>query len=118
MHKYFYEGEVYTARDFFEARIRMGIRFPHPFHSFSHYLVRLWQRSTPDADYTIEILNEPGHQIFNNYDDARNCFITLAGELPGRIREDVKLELVHYHMGTIYPVESKIVLSPVFAGGC
>ncbi|MFQ5583894.1 MAG: hypothetical protein ACE5GL_05620 [Calditrichia bacterium] len=118
MHKYLYEGGIHTARDFFEARIRTGIRFPHPFHSFSHYLVRLWQWDTPDANYTIEILSEPGHQIFNNYDEALNCFNTLAEELPGRILEDVKLELVHSHLGIIYPLESKIVKPPVFAGGC
>ena len=118
MHKYFFEGEIHTAPDFFEARIRTGIGFPHAFCSFSYYLVRLWQWDTPDADYTIEILNEPGHQIFNNYNEALNCFNTLAEELPGRILEDIKLELVHYHLGTIYPLESKIVRSPVFASGC
>lgn len=118
MHKYLYEGGVHTAQDFFEARIRSGIKFPHPFHSFSYYLVRLWQWDIPDADYTIEILNEPGHQVFNNYDEARTCFHTLAEELPGCIQEDVKLELVHYHLGTIYPLESKILASPAFTGEC
>jgi hypothetical protein len=117
MYKYYYEGGIYTARDFIEARIQTGMRFPHPFHSFSHFVVRLWQWDISDADYTIEILNEPGHQIFNNYNEALNCFNTLAKELPGRILENVNLELVHYHLGHIYPLEIKIVMSPVFANG-
>ena len=81
-------------------------------------MVRLWKWDPSDGEYTVEVLGEPGHQIFNNYDEALNCYNSLAEELPGRILEDAKLELVHYHMGGIYPLESKIVRSPVFAGGC
>lgn len=118
MYKYFYDGGVHSARDFFEARLHTGISLPHSFRSFSHYMVRLWKWDPSDGEYTVEVLGEPGHQIFNNYDEALNCYNSLAEELPGRILEDAKLELVHYHMGGIYPLESKIVRSPVFAGGC
>ena len=115
MHKYLLEGEIHTARDFLESQIRAGVKFPCPFRSFSYYLVRLWQWDTSDADYTIEILNEPGHQIFNSYDEALNCFNTLMSELLEDVQEDVKLELVQYHVGTIYPLES-IVLMPLVCG--
>ena len=118
MYKYIYEGKAHTARDFFEARIQTGIRFPNPFHSFSHFVVRIWQWDVSDADYNIEILSEPGHQSFNNYDDALHCFNTLAKELPGRILKNVKLDLVHYHLGRVYQLESKILVSPVFTKAC
>ena len=71
-----------------------------------------------DADYTIEILNELGPKTFNNYEEALNCFITLTNELPGLVREDVELELVQFHLGKVYPLESKIVTSPAFRSGC
>ena len=116
MYKYFYKGRVYTARDFFEARILTRIKFPRPFRSFSYYLVRLWQWDIPDVGYTVEVLNEPGHQIFNNYGESLNCFNTLAKELPGWVLVDSKLELVHYHLGEVYPLESNIAMSPVFSG--
>ena len=118
MHKYFFEGEIHTARDYFESRIRAGIKYPYPFRSYSYYLVRLWQWNISDADYNIEVLNEPGHQFFSSYDEALSCFHTLAEELLGRIQEDVKLELVQYHLGTIYPLESKILLPLVLTAEC
>jgi hypothetical protein len=118
MYKYVYDGEIHTARDFLEARLQTGLRLPHPFHSFSHYLVRIWLWDIEDQDYTIETLSEPGHQTFNNYENALECFNTLRKELPGQILGDCKLELVHYHLGEVYPIESTIVRSPVFSGGC
>ena len=114
MYKFFYDGKIHTVRDLFEARNLTNVQFPHPFHSFSYYLIRIWQWDISDADYTIEILNEPGHQSFNNYDDALHCFSTLADELPRRILENVKLELVHYHLGKIYPLDSQVLMPPVF----
>ncbi len=118
MYKYFYDSGFHTARDFYEARLQMGIRLPHPFHSFSHYVVGLWQWDPSDGDYNVEILSEPGHQIFNNYEEALNCFNTLAEELPERMLEDVKLELVQCHLGKTYPLKSKTLMPAIFANAC
>ena len=118
MYKYLYDGGIHTARDFYAARLHTGILFPRPFHSFSHYVVGLWQWDPSDGEYTVEILSEPGHQTFNYYEEALNCFNTLVEELPGRIREDIKLELVQYHLGKTYPLQSKILMPPIFADTC
>lgn len=118
MYKYTFQGNVDTARDFIEARVRTGMRFPQTFRSFSYYLVRLWQWDTSDTDFNIEILNEPGHQIFNKYDEALNCFNNLTEELPDHMPETVKLELVQYHMGVIYPLESRVLMPLVSLDEC
>ena len=118
MYKYFYNGDVHTARDYFEARLVTGRRYPRPFRSFSHYVVRLLRWDPVDRDYTIEDLSEQGHQIFNHYDEAVFCFHRLAAVLPGKIQEDVKLELIQNHLGREYSLQTRILCSPSFIGSC
>ena len=113
MYKYSYQGRVHTARDFYEARNKAGLSLPCPFQSASHYVIRLWQWDESDRDYAVEILNPPGHQILNCYDEALVCFNTLAEFFPYEITEDLKLELVHFHLGETYSLESQILFPPV-----
>ena len=115
MYKYTYRGEIHTARDFFEARNKAGLSLPRTFHSISHYVTRLWQWDETERDYAVEILNPPGHQIFNSYDEALVCYNTLAEFFPGEITHDVKLELVQFHLGEDYGLESQVLYPPVTA---
>ncbi len=113
MYKYTYKGKVHTARDFYEARTKTGLSLPRSFQSFSHYVVRLWQWDDAAREYDIEIFNPPGHQIFGAYDEAKVCFNTLAEFFPDELNNDVKLELVQFHLGETYSLESKVIYPPV-----
>ena len=113
MYKYSYQGQIHTARDFFEARNKAGLSFPTSSQSASHYLIRLWQWDEGDRDYVVEVLNSPGYQVFSCYDEALVCFNTLIEFFPNEISEDVKLELVHCHLGETFGLESQILYPPV-----
>lgn len=113
MYKYTFRGEIHTARDFFDARHKTGLRLPRRFHSVSHYVVRLWQWHDDDHEYSVEILNSPGHQIFNNYDEALVCYNTMAEFFPDELKQDVKLDLIQFHLGEIYELESQVLCPPV-----
>jgi len=113
MYKYTYQGEIHSARDFFEARHKAGLSLPRTFHSVSHYVIRLWQWDEGDRDYSVEILNSPGHQIFNSYDEALVSYNTLAEFYPNDIDRDIKLELVQFHLGEVYDLEEQVLYPPV-----
>ena len=113
MYKYSFKGQVYTARDFYEARNQAGLPLADTLQSVSHYVVRLWQWDDAGRDYAIEILNAPGHQIFHAYDEALVCYNTLVEFFPDEIADDMKLELVHCHLDEIYELESTILYPPV-----
>jgi len=115
MYKYSFKGQVYTAQDFYEARNKVRLALPDTFQSISHYLVRLWQWDNEERNYAVEILNTPGHQIFNTYDEALVCYNTLVEFFPDEIADDIKLELVHFHLGETYELESTILYPPVHA---
>ncbi|MDH5763820.1 MAG: hypothetical protein OEZ51_12620 [Nitrospinota bacterium] len=113
MYKYTYRGEVHTARDFFEAHNKAGLSLPLIHSAVSHYVVRLWQWDDADREFSIEILNPPGHQVFNAYDEALVCFNTLTEFFPSEIEQDLKLELVHFYQGETYDLGTQILLPPV-----
>ncbi len=115
MYKYSFKGQVHTARDFFEARYRAGLPLSDIFQSVSPYVVRLWQWDDAERGYAIEILNTPGHQSFNTYDEALICYNTLVEFFPDEIASDIKLELVNFHQGETYELESTILYPPVHA---
>lgn len=115
MYKYSFKGRIYTARDFFEARHKAGLALPGTFQSTSYYVVRLWQWDDAERDYAVEILNTPGHQIFNTYDEALVCYNTLVEFFPDEIADDIKLELVHFHLSETYELESTVLYPPVHA---
>lgn len=113
VYKYSFKGQVHTAQDFYEARNKAGLPLPDTLQSVSYYLVRLWQWDDAGRGYTVEILNSPGHQVFNAYDEALVCYNTLTEFFPDEIANDVRLELVHYHLGETYELESTILYPPV-----
>jgi hypothetical protein len=115
MYKYFFRGQVHTARDLYEARHKAGLALPLTTPTVSPSVVRLWQWDEEARDYAIEIFSTPGHQIFNSYDEARVCYNTLEEFFPDEITEDFKLELVNFHRGETYQLASKILLPPVHA---
>lgn len=115
MYKYSFKGQIHTAQDFFEARNRAGLPLQDTHPSTSHYLVRLWQWDDTARDYAIEMLNTPGHQIFNVYDEAMVCYNTLSEFFPDEMGSDMKLELVYVHQGETYPLEATVLYPPVHA---
>ena len=76
-------------------------------------MVRLWQWDDAERDYSVELLNTPGHQIFSVCDEALVCYNTLAEFFPDEITSDMKLELVHFNLDEIYEMESTILYPPV-----
>ena len=113
MYKYSFKGQIHTAQDFFEARNKAGLSLPDTVQSVTHYMVRLWQWDDTARDYAVEILNDPGHQLFNAYDEALVCYNTLEEFFPDQITHDMKMELVHFHEGESYELESTILFPPV-----
>ncbi len=113
VYKYSFKGQVHTARDFYEARYQAGLPLSDTFQSVSHFVVRFWQWDDAGRDYAIEILNTPGHQIFTAYDEALVCYNTMVEFFPDEIADDIKLELVHFHLGETYELESTILYPPV-----
>ena len=115
LYKYYFKGQVDTARDVYEARYQAGLPLYEASQSVSPYVVRLWQWDDAEREYAIEILNTPGHQIFGTYDEALVCYNTLVEFFPDEISDDIKLELVHCHLDEIYELESTILYPPVHA---
>ena len=115
LYKYSFKGQVHSARDFYEARYQAGLPLSDVFLSVSPYVVRLWQWHDAEWDYAVEILNAPGHQSFNTYDEALVCYNTLVEFFPDEIAGDIKLELVNMHKGETYELESTVLYPPVHA---
>ena len=113
VYKYSFKGQIHTAQDFYEARNKAGLPLPDTFQSVSYYLIRLWEWDDAARNYAVEILNSPGHQVFNAYDEALVCYNTLTEFFPEEIADDVRLELVHCHLGETYELESTILYPPV-----
>jgi len=113
VYKYSYKGKIHTARDFYEARDQAGLSLPRAFQSVCHYVVRIWQWDNTDRDYAVEVLNPPGHQVFTTHDEAQVCYNTLSEFFPAEITEDLKMDLVQFHLGETYELDSTILLPPV-----
>ncbi len=116
MYKYLFNDEIHTALGFHEARQQCGRVLPNTIDPVSHFIVRLWRWDETDKEYSIEIFDEPGHQVFNEYDGALTCFNALEGSYPQKPADDVKLELIQYHLGEISTLQSKILFPPMLAG--
>ena len=113
LYKYSFRGQVHTAQDFYEARYKAGLSLPDTLHSVNYYMVRLWQWDNASGDYAVEILNTPGHQTFDAYDEALVCYNTLAEFFPDEIANDMKLELVHFSQDEICELECTFLYPPV-----
>ncbi len=105
-YQYLYKNQVHDALGFLDARKRMGLTLPENIDPVSHFIIRLWRWDDRGKDYSIEIFDEPGHQVFNGYGDALMCFNALQADYP---EEEVKLELIQYHLGEISTLQSKIL---------
>ena len=115
MYKYRYNSQVHSASGFSEAKKREGLAFPEEIDPISHFIVRIWQWDEEDDDFSIEIFDAPGHQVFQDYDDAISCFKILTAQYPAQAQVECKLELVQYHRGKITTYHSKILFPPLLA---
>lgn len=98
-----------------DARRQIGRSLPVEIDPASYFMVRLWQWDPAEREYDIELLDEPGHQVFNEYDDALTCFNYLQADYPEQTTVDVRLELIQYHMGEISTLHSKILFPALLA---
>jgi hypothetical protein len=115
MYKYLYNNQIQTAAGFPEAKQQEGLFLPEGVDPINHFIVRIWHWDKNDDDFSIEILDAPGHQVFQDYDDAINCFKALIIDYPREAAEESKLELVQYHRGKITTYHSKILFPPLLA---
>ncbi len=115
MYKYLYNNQIHFASGFQEARKQSGHALPEGINPISHFIVRIWQWDENEKDYSIEVFDAPGHQLFQEYDDALDCFKVQAIHYPEEAAEEIKLELVQYHRGKVTTYYSKILFPPVLA---
>ena len=113
MYKYRYNNEFHLALDFLDARQQTGRALPKGLSSVSQFIVRIWYWEENEKDFSVEVFDPPGHQVFGVYDDALKCFNALATVYPDEAREEIKLELVQYHRGKITTYLSKILFPSV-----
>jgi hypothetical protein len=115
MYKYLFNKEIHTALGLHDAVRLADFVLPEGIDPVSHFIVRLWQWDEEDQDYSIEVFDAPGHQVFKEYDDALNFFNDLATDYPEVAGEEIKLELVQYHRGKISTLRSKILFPAILA---
>ncbi|NIQ02498.1 MAG: hypothetical protein GWM98_20750 [Nitrospinaceae bacterium] len=115
MYRYLFKNQVHSALGFQEARKQVGLFLPGGADPVSHFIVRIWHWDKDEREYTLEQFDAPGHQIFSEYDDALACFNDLAVNYPLEISNDVKLQLVQYHLGEITTLQSKILFPSLMA---
>lgn len=116
MYKYRYNNQIHSASSFSEARKQAGLTFPEGINPISHFVVRVWLWDEEEDSFDIEILDAPGHQVFDEYDDAFNCFNVMSIRYPKEIEKEIKLDMIHYHRGKITTYHSKILFPPLLAG--
>jgi hypothetical protein len=115
MYKFLYNNQILHAPGFLEAMRQAGLALPEDINPISHFIVRIWHWDDNGRDFVIEVFDTPGHQVFNEYDDALTCFNTLAIKYQQVTSEEFKLELVQFHRGRVSSLHSKILFPPVLA---
>ena len=116
MYKYRYNNQIHVASGFREARGQREFALPESIDPIKHFIVRIWHWDEHDSDFSIEVFDAPGYQVFNEYDDALICFNTLEIDQPRAAAQEIKLELVQYNRGKITTYHSKILFPPLLAG--
>ena len=116
MYKYLHNNQIHFARGFLEARMQMELNLPEGIDPINHFIIRIWHWDATDKDYSIEVFDAPGHQVFKEYDDALTCFNALATDYPETAAEEIKLELIQFHRGKIATLQSKILFPSILAG--
>ena len=115
MYKYRYHNKIHRASSFSEARRQAGLTFPQGINPISHFVVRVWLWDDEEDSFSIEILDSPGHQVFDEYDEALACFKAMTTHYPQEVETEIKLDMVHYHRGKITTYHSKILFPPLLA---
>jgi hypothetical protein len=115
MYKYRFNNKVYFASGFHEAKKQTGLALLEGINPIDYFIVRIWSWDEMMKDYSIQVLDAPGHQVFKDYDDALTCFIALKIDYPVKIAEEVKLELVQYHRGRASTLQSRILFPAALA---
>jgi len=116
MFKYRYNNQIHIASDFREARGQKEFALPNTINPISHFIVRIWLWDKNDSDFSIEMFDPPGYQVFSEFDDALTSFNDIETDHSEITEEEIKLELVHYHRGKITTYRSKILFPPLLAG--
>lgn len=109
MYKYMHNQEIHPASGFQEARQQLGIVLPEGIDPITHFIVRVRYWDKQDQDYSIELFDAPGHQVFGTYDRAIAEYKLLTEQLPNTETQEVKLELIQYHRGKLTTYQSKIL---------
>jgi hypothetical protein len=115
MYKYRYNNQIHFSSGFQEAREQVGFTPTEGINPIDHFIVRIWHWDKNEKDYSIEVLDAPGHQVFQEYDDALTCFKALETNYPEKAAEEIKLDLVQYHRGKVTTYYSKILFPPILA---
>jgi hypothetical protein len=115
MYKFLHNKQIHFAPGFYEARLQAGLALPVDIDPINHFIVRIWHWDGNEKDYSIEVFDAPGHQVFKEYDDALTCFNALAIDYPNVAGKEIKLDLVLYHRGKVTTYHSKILFPTLLA---
>ena len=115
MYKYLHNSRIHFAPGFREARWQAEFTLPEGINPINYFIVRIWHWDEKEQDYSIEVFDAPGHQVFKEYDDALICFNALEADYQEKAAEEIKLELIQYHRGKVTTYHSKILFPPLLA---
>ena len=116
MYKFLHNNRIHFAPGFHEARWQTEFALPEGINPIDHFIVRIWHWDAMERDFSIEVFDPPGYQVFNEYDEALTFFNALETDFPENGTEEIKLELVQYHRGKITTYHSKILFPPLLTG--
>lgn len=115
MYKYLHDNQIHFAPGFHEARWHTNFALPEGVNPINHFVVRIWYWDKTEQDFSVELFDTPGHQVFAEYDNALTCFNALAIDYPEEAGKEIKLELIQYHRGKVSTLQSKILFPPLLA---
>ena len=115
MFKYIYNKEMHTVAGLHDAVRLADFALPEGIDPVNHFIIRLWQWDEADKEYSVEVFDPPGHQVFKKYEDALDCYNALALDYPEESTEETRLELVQHHLGQIRILQSRILFPPILA---
>lgn len=115
MYKYLHNRQIHFAPGLHEARWHTQFALPEGVNPIDHFIVRIWYWDETEQDYSIEVFDAPGHQIFREYDNALICFNALVIDYPNEAGKETKLELIQYHRGKMTTLQSKILFPSLLA---
>lgn len=103
--------ETLTEQDvmeIFPGADRSSIKKVEPENCF---VVKIWLWEEKTQDFSIEKLDKPSQQLFDDYSEAYSLFDTMRKkDLPGLLGSEIKLDLIHYKFGKGHVIYSNILL--------